>query len=232
MSDRFCCENNGNWGYQSSLAGCLSRCTNENTPYMTYKTNSRNCRCDRSCNRLCSYGSGSGNAIYQKGASGPLPTKFPTPYPTTVPTKFPTPCPDAGRGSITMKPAAAVAAASATAAAAEGAIPASPPTLASPTGAVEIANGTITSIAFPDRSLQYRVYSPENPSWPKTLYGSGGMQMVVYVTNLKNISRPSDASDMTIIDGLTKDNFLVAVVDYDGCTFHDALQFQKDINLL
>merc|ERR1719181_1672984 len=58
------------------------------------------------------------------------------------------------------------------------------------------------------------------------------MKLVVYVTNLLNITRPSDASDASIIEGLTKDNFLVAVVDYGGTHFRDPLQFQKDINLL
>ena len=104
-----------------------------------------------------------------------------------------------------------------------------------PAGSVEVASGTFPSIAL-NHSLEYRVYSPESPSWPPEYNPStpeyNGMRIVVYVMNLTGVPRPSKASDTSIIRGLIQGGFLVTVVNYEGARVQDPLVFQNDVCLL
>merc|ERR1719412_160705 len=57
-----CAENNGVWTKNvANLEACMERCTKEKISLLTWKPESKYCRCDKSCNELKKYGTCSGN---------------------------------------------------------------------------------------------------------------------------------------------------------------------------
>jgi hypothetical protein len=67
---KHCSENNGVWQKKNTQRECEERCEKEGTKWMTYKPATKNCRCDKTCNRQTKYGRCEGT-VYSNGKVTP-----------------------------------------------------------------------------------------------------------------------------------------------------------------